>query len=150
MAKQIERYQADDGTVFSSMEQAEGHDALCAAITMVMASLLPTPKGDFGNDCRGYLQQNPTTVTAVKVRLCELAAAVGVDWFQEHLHEAADIHPMSYGGRVMSECGPKPLSYAWNRLSRIDEWGREWEQPFFALERERGCQYPYGQEPVEA
>lgn len=151
MAKAITMYEAEDGTRFGTLERAEQHDELCRVLEDVMAQLRPVPEGDFGNERRGYVQQDPAAVRAVKVRLVEIAAALPhMGWFQERLDagEAAEVHPMSYGGRIMSECAPRPLGYAWSRLARIDDRGREWEQPYFALNPGKGCQHPYGEEPA--
>jgi hypothetical protein len=151
MAREITIYEAHDGTRFDTLERATQHEQLIAVVADAMAPLPDPPDGEFGNERRGYWPHDPDAVTAAKVRLVELAAAlnVGQGWFKEHLHEAADIHPSSYAGRVMSECGPAPLDRAWRRLSRIDDRGREWEQPYFALNPSKGCQHPYGQEPAE-
>lgn len=140
-------YEAEDGARFDTLERARGHDALCAAVADAVAPLRPVPEGDFGNERRGYVQQDPGVVRAVKVRLVGIAAGLGMGWFAERLKEAADIHPMSYAGRYMDDGAPQPLRLAWWRLTRIDDRGREWEQPF-ALNPDKGCQHPYGEEPA--
>lgn len=150
MAKKITMYEANDGTQFDCLDLARAHDMLCNAVVDATARLSPVPKGDFGNDRRGYLQQDPAAVLEVKVRLVEIAAGIGMRWFKEHLAEAHGIHPMSVAGRFMDDGAPEPLARAWGRLQRIDDKGREWEQPYFALNPEEGCQHPYGREPVEA
>lgn len=150
MAKKITMYEANDGTRFDCLDRAREHDALCSEVAKVLERLQPVPADDFGNSQRGYVQQDPVLVLDVKVRLVEIAAGIGMRWFKEHLDEAADIHPMSAAGRFMDDGAPEPLARAWGRLQRIDDKGREWEQPYFALNPEEGCQHPYGQEPVEA
>ena len=42
----------------------------------------------------------------------------------------ADVHPRSWAGRFFDDSGG-PLADAWARLSRIDERGREWQQPYY-------------------
>ena len=154
MAKQITMFEANDGTRFDSLERAETHDLVETTVATIMAVLPDPPAGDFGNDRRGYWQQNPTMVLKVRVALIELALELKVcnGWFNEHIeetgHKPEDFHPLGIAGRIMSEGAPRPLDLAWHRLCRIDDRGREWEQPFFAINSEKGCQYPYGQEPA--
>ena len=152
MARAITMYEAHDGTRFNTSEAATQHEQLISVVGDAMATL-PDPPDQFGNDTLGYWQQNPTLVMEARVRLVQLAAAIGVghNWFREHLEKGGkpeELHPLGYAGRIMSECGPAPLKRAWSRLSRIDDQGREWEQPFFAINPEKGCQYPYGEEPA--
>lgn len=154
MAKAVTMYEANDGTRFSSLAAAESHDAVEARVRAIMAALPDPPAGDFGNERRGYWQQNPTAVLAARVALVELALEFEVcnGWFnsavEEDGHRPADFHPLGVAGRVMSEGAPAPLDRAWRRLCRIDDRGREWEQPYFAINPDKGCQHPYGQEPA--
>lgn len=46
-----------------------------------------------------------------------------------------DAHPFSIIGRILDDMGG-PLNAAWGRLMCIDEQGREWPQPYFALHPE--------------
>ena len=155
MAKQITMYEANDGTRFGSLAAAEAHDAVGARVNEIMAALPDPPKGDFGNEQRGYWQQNPTTVLAVRVALVELAVELEVcnGWFNSHIEESGgkpeDFHQHGIAGRIMSEGAPRPLDRAWSRLMRIDDRGREWEQPFFAINSDKGCQRPYGHEEAD-
>jgi len=47
---------------------------------------------------------------------------------------ADDVHPMSYVGRVIDDCGG-PLAKAWRMLADYDfSTGRKYSQPYFALQ----------------
>lgn len=145
MAKPITRWQTIDGSVFNTEAEANAHDALRVEIAAILAPLGPLPDDtDFANG-GGYLPHDPADVARAKAALCAIAART-IPWFREH--EAKDIHPMSFAGRLLDDCGPSLLRSAWDRLACTDDRGREWGQPYYALHPTAGTQREWAQ--VEA
>jgi hypothetical protein len=142
MVKTITQYKTDDGTIFNSKTKATKHEKLCDEINDVMKPLGKLPKDkncEFGNG-GGYLPHDPDVVMQVKVGLVKIARRYH-SWFKRHKPE--NIHPMSHAGRILGDAGPSPLSHAWSRLCCIDDRGREWGQPYYALNPNEGVQQEY-------
>lgn len=61
-------------------------------------------------------------------------------WVQDTIDDISNVHT-SYVGRLLGECrGLRPLSNAWRRFGCIDKMGKEWGQPYFAANPEKGTQ----------
>lgn len=122
------RYETKDGKSFTSEHVAKKWEAMideCAAAIAPLGNLEPGRGGE------GYIQDDPAVVLKVKSRLMRIAAEM--DSHPVFKMDPAAVHPMSIAGRILSEYGDHPLALAWNRLCRIDDQAREWEQPYFAL-----------------
>ncbi len=130
--KPVTRLQANDGTEWATEREATIRDALLDEIKQA-TSLLLTPVGNR----RGYVQQDPARVLAFKVRLIEIGHKHGI-LGTDVLAEASRVHPHSIVGRYIDDSGCRPIGDAWTRLMCIDEQGREWEQPYYALNPGKG------------
>ena len=127
MAQQITKWVANDGSEWRALADAEARDKLVDAIADVMAPL--------GRDRQlrdnQFIQHDPHSVLRCRVGILKLAAKEFPS-FAIFRHEPLEVvHPMSAAGRILDDCGG-PLCQAWNRFMRIDELGREWQQPYFA------------------
>jgi hypothetical protein len=130
--KPITRYQADDGSIWETPEEATARDRLLAAIPEATAPLGPAPDDERMGDGAGYRRHAPSDVLEVRRRLIALAreefpdfAASNPEWFDPDEHPA-----WSFLGRVLGD-GVSPLFAAWRRLMCTDDAGREWIQPYY-------------------
>ena len=133
--KSITKYVANDGSEWTTREDAEKHDALDAQVRDLERQLGPRIERS------GERRRIDTAVWAeVKRRV--------VDLCREHYpneaifkHDAAEIHPMSFAGRLLSD-GGGPLNRIWSRFCCSDgTW--EYEQPYYAINAGAfECDYP--------
>lgn len=106
-------YVLDDGTVFSNRIKAQEYEALLTDCLKLEAEIGPrvietrTRGANFPNGS-GYVQRDLTTVETVRVQFREL-----------HRGHSYDPPPPCLGR----------LGY---RLQSIDQFGREWGQPYYA------------------
>lgn len=138
----IKRYQAVDDSEWETAEEAEARDRMVADVTDALSELKPTP-----DECNwnGYVQQDPDAIQRCREKLHAIANAEGVlKWWIDDQKQSwgktdADIialHP-TWQGRML-DGGHVPLSRAYSRLCAIDEEGREWNQPYYAVNPEKG------------
>lgn len=135
--KQISKYEACDGTEFDNETECRHHEALIAAVGIIMSKLPSKPQDDgcrFSNG-EGYIQHDKVILHKVKIQLLELMKKiVNHAWIQQTIDDES-VHP-SYVGRLIGEHGG-PLNSAWHRFQCIDRQHREWSQPFFASNPEK-------------
>lgn len=138
--KTVIRYQAVDGSVFDSQEQAASRDTLVAECILAEAIIGPRPK----LHSEEFVQHDPATAQRFAKALVALArkhtawwdgwAKVGEDDF---------VHPGSIVGRILDDSGLTPLNRVWYRYHSMDHLWREWDQPFFANKaRAQGDPHP--------
>lgn len=133
-------YLADDGAELESRAAVKRHNTLLAKIRLAMAPLGSKVK-DRG--CRfanggGYRQHKQVDVLKAKAALIAIAKTEVPDKIWEHPPE--EIHPMSFAARLLDDAS-STLYRAWHRFMCIDErTGREWGQPYYALNPEEGEQ----------
>lgn len=138
-------YIANDGSEWKTEEEALLRDSMFSRVENIMASLKPVPKdGNF----EGYVQQYPSTIEEVKRRL--LLVVLDSSWLAKDIRSCMaekgwsqeeftrNVHA-AWFCRMLdgTRC---PLSNAYYRLYRIDDQGREWNQPYFALNPGKGVQ----------
>jgi hypothetical protein len=136
---------ADDGSRFEDADKCGAHEALCAKLTAALAPLGARPDIDHGT----YVKHDPEVVRGVTISILLIAKdALGesrISWIDDTLESlrAGSVkgddnwkHP-SWVGRLLSDHGG-PLSDSWWRISCTDEHGREWDQPYFANNPDRG------------
>ncbi len=111
----ITKYQANDGSVWSTELDAVRRDSDILLVAAIIKPLKPQPSSSFD----GYIQQDRETVLKVKGELMKIK-------------DPSEVHPMSYAGRAIDDIGG-PLSLAWYRIMCTDEKYREWEQPYYAM-----------------
>lgn len=134
--KVIQKYQADDGKIFSTIEECEKYEQLCSRVEEIMKWLNPLPK-DKG--CRfanggGYIQQEKKIVDKARIEIVDL----GNKFFKQPVKW--DFYAI---GRLFNDSGYSCLYSAWGRLSNIDSNYREWGQGYYAIFPEKGIQKPY-------
>lgn len=123
-------YAAQDGSAFYSRAQAEAHEHKIEECERALGLLADAePFKDGMRSGAGYVQQKRWRVEACK-RILVVLLDEEFPYLKVLEWEAQS--PWGMAGRAASE-GSKPLALAWSRLARIDEQGREWEQPYFAM-----------------
>lgn len=143
--KTITKYRSEDGSEFSTKDKAIERDKLIVDVKSIMAKLKPVPP-----ECNwdGYVQQEPSVIQEVKERLFEIADREGIlkwwidDQFSKHGKTHSDLITQCHASWFsrMLDGGNAPLSNAYDRLCLIDENLREWNQPYFALNPDKGEQ----------
>ena len=124
-------YVTADGTEFTDREKAERYDAAITAALRAMSRLGdPITDTNFANG-DGFVQHDPRTVESVKATLIEACRPV-----------------LGYGpgtsfmmaARYASDSGYRGMGRLFTRLMCIDAQGREWGQPYYALNPHQGRQ----------
>ncbi|SFH98690.1 hypothetical protein [Planctomicrobium piriforme] len=131
--KTITLYEAADGSRFSTEEECRTYDKLDVSVFNAMAPLGEKPSITHG--C--WIQRDKTACQSAKSAMLVLIR-------QAYPNESvfkypdADIHPMGYAGRFLSECRFKCFDAAWSRLCCIN-WDnyREYDQAYFAMNPEK-------------
>lgn len=136
--KAVQRYKAEDGTEFATADEAIRRDQLLADIAFALLPIGEQPERGFSNG-EGYIQHEAEAVLRVKSELVRLARRELRGDFPILRVPPAEIHNHSFMGRLLDECS-RPLYRAWWRLMCIDEQHREWGQPYFALNPDKGVQ----------
>jgi len=136
--KILTKYQAFDGCLFDSEKQCVERDNLVGSLARIARNLAAVPDGcDFANGS-GYIQQSQAAVERYKLALLTLIEVeIKHEWIEETRKGRAHV---SYVARLLDDAGPDCLSVAWNRLMRIDQYNREWGQPFYAINPDKGTQ----------
>lgn len=127
--KEITRYQANDGSTWSTVSEALTRDNLLAAVNIVMAPLGDTPRAV--EDGKGWLQHDLAVVTKAKQGILDLCKPQYAQAYPVFNEPAEKVHARSVIGRILSEDNG-PLGDAWNRFTRIDLEGREHQQCYYA------------------
>lgn len=126
----ITKYQANDGSEWTTAEDAEKRDSLHACVQEIMAPLGTTP--EYVQCGKGWVQHKLETVLTAKDGILDLCRELGYHKnFPAFNHPGRECHALGIIGRVLSDDGG-PLGSAWGRFGRIDEKGREHQQPYFA------------------
>lgn len=123
------RFETKDGKLFADEGEAIKWERLiddCASAVKPLGTLRPDSNG------ANYVQHDAATVLAVKTALLEIAKPyfLNTPHFQG---DPAKIHPMGVVGRYIDDSDLRPLNSVWWMISVIDDEGREWGQPFYAL-----------------
>lgn len=125
--KAVTRYLADDGSQWGTETEALKRDALCAEVAEAMRPLGPSTDRRHDNG-RAFIQHRAEDVLAAKQRIVELCAR---DVDHKIFGRPVElVHVRGIAGRILDDTGG-PLSAAWNRLARIDDYAREWEQQWW-------------------
>ena len=136
----ITKYRADDGSEFRTQAECLAHEALCAEIAAVVATLPPLPSDDgcrFSNG-HGFIQHDPANFYAARTSLLKIAQRVCPHkWIDQSL--ADSTVDSGWAGRIIGESSA-PLNRAWYRVSCVDKNLREWGQPYYATHPDQGEQ----------
>lgn len=126
----ITQYRAEDGSIFSSMVECAKYETLAKRVALAMQPLGESPQLRMGEwvqlDRQACLSAKRGLLVLIRERWKESDYAV--------LRNPDDeIHPMSFVGRLVCDCGIRCLERAWCRLMRIN-WDnyREYDQPYYA------------------
>ena len=126
-------YRANDGTQHKTAAACIAHEATVERIAAVMAPLeLSLQSKSRVQSGEGWVQHSLDTVHQCREGILQICRDAGYaksyPAFNAHGREA---HPLSIIGRILNDNGG-PLDVAWSRFARIDEQGREHQQPYFA------------------
>lgn len=84
----------------------------------------------------GWIQHDPSSVSAAKRGLLLLIRPIFVDHYPNIVHmidsDPDSVHPDSIVGRILDDMDT-PINDGWGRLQCIDAKGREHQQPYFAI-----------------
>jgi hypothetical protein len=128
----ITKYKARDGSEWASEAEARATENLLDVVDEIMAPLGP-PVSVRPEE---YVQHNAGTVLAARAAIVKLCAKRLPGFPIFHHEPAEEVSPFSVAGRILDDIGG-PLSVAWCRFMKIDDQGREWEQPYFVLNTPR-------------
>lgn len=137
----VTRFKAIDGREFTIKEECRNYELLIERVHNIMALLPKTPEDDCTNNfCNGdgFIQHDKNELRSAKIKILELCKEyIKHDWIQQAIDdENADP---SYVDRLIGEqSNISPLNSAWYRFMCIDKMNREWGQPYYALNPERG------------
>lgn len=138
--KAVTKYQSDDGKIFDTEKEAIARDSKALSIKDAYKLLKPIPKNDgcdFANG-KGFIQQDPLKVQEFKRQIL-LLGAIHHEKMAEWAKDPISVHPQSIVGRILSDCDDL-LYRAWSRVMCIDDKWREWGQPYFAINPDKGEQ----------
>lgn len=127
----VTKYQANDGSEWDTVEQCEDHERLLERIEAINAILSDHPVD--GNDDVG-VQHDPMKVALFVTQLKELAAEECPQYAKEIILATSGN---SIGGRILND-GNSPAWRLWYRWMCIDRNGREFGQPYYALQSNKG------------
>lgn len=125
--KTITMYESDDGGLFRDLGACLKRDAEVAICRAVLS-----PLGDVRLEHNEYVQHDPAVVVAVRAAFVRAAPLKTANGYAEALRaiESGATLATSLIGRLLDA---QPWDRAWGRLCCIDEQGREWNQPYFAI-----------------
>jgi hypothetical protein len=133
MAHAVTRYQANDGSEWATLEEAEKRDKESSHVALAMKPLRSTPDTSEFRMGNVYVQQKADAVGACKKDLIAATRPFLGRWMADteaNGRDMMDVHPSTFG-RFIDDTG-SPLSLAWARLWCIDKQCREWGQPYYA------------------
>lgn len=136
----ITKYKADDGVEFLDLIDCELHETNCQLAETIMKVFPPKPGSrDFSNG-GGYLQHDVDVLLKTRNRFLEFVKRYSDHkWIQESIDKGLEVDP-SWAGRIIGECAPNTIYKHWYRFSCIDKYSREWGQPYYAINPDKGTQ----------
>lgn len=133
------KYKAIDGIEFNKEVECLDYEALIYRVQDIMSQLPVMPEQDncnFSNG-HGFIQHDKKLLRLVQLNLLEeIKRKINHPWIQQTIDDEKIHH--SYVGRLLGDYNINPLSKAWYRFSCIDDLGREWGQPYFANNPDKG------------
>lgn len=136
----ITQYQAFDGTVFGTEDDCRAYEVMSAKIHAAMRALPSKPdSSEFANGA-GYIQHDSASINEAMMGVLEQA--------KKYSGHRSIVDSMEIGfparrgivGRIIDDCCPRPINMAWYRFMCTDDDYREWGQPYFALNPDKGEQ----------
>jgi len=145
-ARTITEYVAKDGAVFRDRNECILHEELVDELEVIMSKLPPKPDDP---DCRfanghGYIQHDKETFIEAKNDILQLILSlvnnenIKKNWITPTIEQKwGECHP-SWVSKAVSDCCPRIVNSAWRRFSCTDKEFREWGQPYFADNPDKG------------
>lgn len=123
--RKITIYESNDGVKFDTESECIKYERLVFDVEKVMDSLILS-NNRWSDPRHGYIQQDEKVVRETSFKILNMVSEnCAIDNF-------FDLEGLSYAQRIVSEYSElRPLTYAVNRLCRIDEKGREFSQQYF-------------------
>lgn len=138
----ITKFVAEDGSEFSDVNRCEDYDKLCLRVDAVMAAWPEHPKDDscsFANG-GGFFPIDPELYASTRNQLLGLAAENCSNKWIAQARESQWVD-LSWPMRILDEDSFQlPVSKALRRLYCVDKSFREWGQPFYAMNPDKGQQ----------
>lgn len=135
--KAITRYLSDDGSTFNIEADCIKYERLSKKVDKLMKGLgkeVEDEGCEFGNG-GWYVQHDKQIVKKAKENIVILA--------KKELKIEENYKFGSFIGRYIDDSGVNCIKNAYSRLQCIDIKGREWGQPYFAFNPNKGVQKPY-------
>jgi hypothetical protein len=126
------KYIAKDETEFNTESEVIEHEYLLDQIILIENTYLNGSQNQKVKDNQGYYQHSKTNLSKGWEEVIKSSRPLFKGLDNLYNTPTENIHPLGFGGRVISDCGG-PLNKIWWRFSCIDDKGREWQQPYFAL-----------------
>lgn len=132
-------YKANDGKIFNHKNDCEKYEFKMNQIEKIMQNLPQEPDSCNFRNGGGYLQHDPEIVKKAMIEILKLSE-IDFKEDKEKIFENPFSYRQSYYiGRVMTD-GNNICWSAWCRFLSMDNKYREWGQPYFALNPDKGEQ----------
>jgi len=153
LSEAVTMYRADDGCIFKTESEAVRRDRIIQEVKKAMepiGELPPDPGCEFANGS-GYYKHSLRDLEKVKRNLLHVFESNGFadHWtgLQNATCEKWQVDPWAFGRRLDGSC--PPLEEAYGRLCCIDDYGREFGQPYFTKHPDRASLFER-QRPLNA
>lgn len=133
--KPVIMYEARDGSRWKLEEEAVSRDALvdeCHATEQIIG---PRPTDTKHGE---FVQHDRAKGEAFHIAMVRLARKHTAwwdgwaKWDAKGPWKETDVHPGSIVGRIIDDSDLTPLNRLWYRFNCMDQFYREWDQPYFA------------------
>jgi hypothetical protein len=137
--KEIKRFESEDGKIFKTEIECNKHEKLIKNIKFIMSQLEPLPKesGCKFENGDGYIQQDKTMVNKAMIELVKLSKIKDPDYINKDFYKNPFAWRNGILGRIFSDSSDL-FYHEWIRFMRMDEQYREWGQPYFAMNPNKG------------
>jgi hypothetical protein len=130
--KVIVKYKSIDEIEWDTEKECIEHENEIKLVSNIMKQLNPIPDNTKFSNGEGFIQQDKNVVDKVGTELInEIKKVISFKISKNHLGALLDNY----------KHGNNAFKRAWNRIECIDYLSREWGQPYFALNSEKGIQF---------
>ena len=137
MPVEVINYKAYDGSIWPSLHKATVREKLLDVCEIASSMIGKKPTLGHGS----FKQHKVEDCIAFRSALLKIVKRyMGSDWNEEwdSLPEE-EVSAFGIIGRILSDRSDlHPLYSLWCRWSCIDKKGREWDQPYFAIQSDKG------------
>lgn len=136
--EKILMFKSNDGELFKTKQKCENHETKINKIKKVMSTLNELPKK---NNCNfangdGFVRQNIEVVCKAMIDIVNIA---GIKKHPDFISNPFNCRRGSIG-RYIDDSGNSILYRAWYRFMCMDDECREWGQPYYAINPDKGQQ----------